>query len=75
MLKEIELGNGYGYFCNIHDIENQNPIIEPIYINNYCKYLEEIDRYEDPSTDTNYALCSCSCSLFACMITIFLFIL
>jgi hypothetical protein len=43
MAKEIELGNGYGYFCNIHDMENQKPIVEPIHINNYRKYLEEID--------------------------------
>jgi hypothetical protein len=73
MAREIELGNGYGYFCNIHDIESQIPIIEPIYINNYHKYLEEIDRHHNTSTDINDALCSCS--LFAFIITICIFIL
>jgi len=24
----IELGNGYGYFCNVHDIENQYKVRE-----------------------------------------------
>ena len=27
--KEIELGNGYGYFCNIPDIENHYPTLKP----------------------------------------------
>jgi hypothetical protein len=75
MSVEIELGNGYGYFYNIHDIENQKPIVDQTYINNYRKYLEEIEQYEHPSNDTNYALCSCSCSLFAFLVTICIFIL
>jgi hypothetical protein len=73
MPKEIELGNGYGYFCNIHDIENQKPIVDQIYINNYRHYLEEIEKHDRPSTDMNDALCSCS--LFAFMITVCFFIL
>ena len=57
---EIELGNGYGYFCNIHDIENQKPIVDQTYINNYRKYLEESERREHTSTHINDTVCSCS---------------
>lgn len=37
----IELGNGYGYFCNVHDIENQYTSRHYSYMKNNV-YLEEI---------------------------------
>jgi hypothetical protein len=77
MPREIELGNGYGYFCNIHDMESQNQkqkqIFDQININNYRRYLEEIERHDHPSTDFNDTLCSCS--LFAFIITACLYLL
>jgi len=73
MPKEIELGNGYGYFCNIHDIESQKPVVEQLYTNNYRKYLEEMERRERPSTEFNDALCSCA--LFSFIMTICFFML
>ena len=73
MPREIELGNGYGYFCNIHDIESQKPIVEPMYINNYRKYLEEIERHDRPANDMNDTWCACS--VFSFMVIVCFFIL
>ena len=51
----IELGNGYGFFCNIHDIENQYNIHD--YSSRYIEnrmYLEEIH----PPTGNYDMLCT-----------------
>lgn len=70
MAKEIELGNGYGYFCNIHDIENQYksaPMFEPIYMN-HSRYLDELEQFDRNNTWFGDALCSCS--VFSFMVVI-----
>jgi hypothetical protein len=75
MPKEIELGNGYGYFCNIHDMESQKPIVNNhIHMNYYRRYLEEIERHEGPSNDMNDNTL-CACSLFSFMVIVCCFIL
>jgi hypothetical protein len=58
---EIELGNGYGYFCDISDIENQRPIlkleVKPKRVIRYKKTKQNQDHIE--SDHKNYILCSC----------------
>ena len=61
---EIELGNGYGYFCNIHDVENQHPklklVIKPKHIVRH-KHFKKISLNED-NDDTEYIkyiFCAC----------------
>jgi hypothetical protein len=51
----IELGNGYGFFCNVHDIENQYNIHDYgiRYIENRT-YLEEMH----PPTEDCDILCT-----------------
>ena len=47
---EIELGNGYGYFCNIQDVENQQPtlklVVKPKHISRR-KHFKKISLNED----------------------------
>uniref|UniRef100_A0A6C0JZU3 Uncharacterized protein n=1 Tax=viral metagenome TaxID=1070528 RepID=A0A6C0JZU3_9ZZZZ len=69
--REIELGNGYGYFCNIHDVECQKQIVDQTY-NNYQKYLEEIEHQEPRRSGCNDTLCSCSLFAFVCTILFFI---
>ena len=73
MPREIELGNGYGYFCNIHDMESQKPIVDQIYMNSYRHYLEEIEKHDRPSNEFNDTWCACS--LFSFMVIVCCFIL
>lgn len=74
---EIELGNGYGFFCNIHDIESQQPVVKPILKPKYTsrrRYLEKIKKNEDPpDDDNNYAMYAIS--LIAFIVTICIFVI
>jgi hypothetical protein len=73
---EIELGNGYGYFCNIHDIENQQPILKivikpkPIVRR---KYSEKTKQNEESTTKCNDTICICLVVIV--ILTIYVFVL
>ena len=61
---EIDLGNGYGYFCNIPDIENQYPTLKLV-VKPKCivrrKHFKKINMNEDNDDNEymNYLFCAC----------------
>jgi hypothetical protein len=44
---EIELGNGYGYFCNIQDVENQQPTLKLVVKPKHKSRRKKISLNED----------------------------
>jgi len=70
--REIELGNGYGYFCNIHDVENQCVQKNDSKYTNKFNHLEEMDLIENTADSGNTSICTCSA--FACIVMILLFV-
>jgi len=72
-LGELELGNGYGYFCDIHDIElHKNTNYNHIDMAN-CKYLEEMED-AIPTAEITDSVCPCSWIVSIVIIICFAFI-
>ena len=65
----IELGNGYGYFCNVHDIENQYKRRRYSYIEDNM-YLEEIHH-----RNTGLLHILCSITIVSLIIIVCLFVM
>jgi len=63
---EVEIGNGYGYFYNIHDIEND--------LSEQRVYIEPMDLYtdiEEQKPHSKYNICNlCGCVYILCMLYI-----
>jgi hypothetical protein len=58
---EIELGNGYGYFCNIQDVENQQPTLKLVVKPKHISRRKKISLNEDidDKDRKNYIVCAC----------------
>ena len=75
---EIELGNGYGYFCNIHDIENQQHIIKIVIKPKQIisrKKLKKINLNEDATDNDHKIYVGCACFVIVIVIAIYVCLL
>jgi hypothetical protein len=75
--KHIDLGNGYGYFCNIHDIENPENNNKSIH-----KYDSELIKslyyetlyFEDDPDIANVTTSTTACADTICSVIIIAFV-
>ena len=75
---EIELGNGYGYFCNISDIENQQPTLKLVVKPKHKarrKHFKKISLSEDTYDKDRKKYIVCACFVVVVVIAIYICLL